>query len=1163
MAVVFLAGLALSAGLAYWADASPGRLHGRHRTVVYALSLSVWDTAWAYLGMGPSVIGMGVANVGTTVGFSLLFLFGRPLLLRVLRIVKAHRISTLTGVLTVRYGRAPTFTALVTVLLIVAMLPYLALQLEALYVSTVALSGPLVPPSNLRGLIVAATLLLAAFAVVFGARVSDPTQRRPGLVLVVAACTVVKVAALAAVGLFVWSRWSALPETPPLAWPDLHLGATTGNSFGTWAGNFTMSLLVFLLLPFNFHLVLSEHPEERQVRLASWTLQLTCWLTLCLQLLIALGGRASGLAADELDGAILVLPLAAGAQPLVVLAYLGLIAAATAMLLVSFIALANMAMLDLVLPALSAQVSRLGPWLRPLRWLVILAIAFLTLAVWRIISGAPLYRIGIVSWVGVIQLAPAFYLGLLWPSLQRRAVAWGIAMSMPVWAYTSLLPAFGGASPWVASLVADGPWGIAFLRPQALCGLEGLDPGAHAFVWCLGVNLAAVAIVSARLPVDADDVERVRSLLHGGEAAVREIAAVERRFDFPEMETLLTRVVGEEQARSEIERLRQEIESGDRPEELRLFLARGALERILSGPLGPSAARALLDTEVPVSDRRLGDVMEAFVKVERMLTHNQEMLANRVRELTFLNAAAEQLVAAGDPEELLTAMDRLLAEAFHFDLVGTFLAADGVVTLSAPLGFRSLAAGNVDVPPDAVLAGVIRDRRMRVQSLPLQPQPLETFLAAEGLQTLVYAPIVLAERLLGVLACGFRVGSMFVSADFRRLLQALANELAVALSGAQHRKAELIIQRQLDATLRHMGEAVMVTRRDGKILMVNPAMVDVMEAPNQEYFLQRPFEEITSALQCQDVTGAPLPIEAFPTYQALHRKLPSEQLAIRIRTVQGHDRVVSVNSVPVLDEAGEAVQAITVYRDQTEFIEFERLKTEFVQMAAHELKTPVAIMKGNAQMLLQYSDALPEVKRRDHLVAINRGADRISHTVSDLLMISELGLSRLAVPMQRLDLAALAAEIVRGMPDDGNRVQLQILAPAVVHGSGERLKQALRSLLDNAVKFSLAGTAIDVIVSRADGDAVVAVEDRGIGIPKDKQARLFERFYRAHVDTPYDYGGLGIGLYLTREIVTRHGGRTGFESEPNRGSTFFFTVPLAEAQPVGEGDESASAGTRL
>jgi signal transduction histidine kinase/Na+/proline symporter len=1146
MAVVFLVSLALCAALAYVAEASPVRLRWRHHPLVYVLSLSVFDTAWSYMASGRAVIGAGVANLAVDLGFTLVLLFGFPLLLRVLKIVRAHRVSTLTGFLTVRYGEAPMFAALVTVLLIVAMLPYQALQLEGLYVAASALAGSVVLPSTLKGMIAVATLLLAAFAVVVGARAPDPTRRRDGLVLVLAAGAVVKLAALVAIGLFVWRRWSSLPETPPVAWPDLHLGSTTGNAFGTWAGNFTISVLGFLLLPFNFHVFLSEKPEDRSVRLASWAFPLMSWVVVCMQLLIALGGRASGLAAEELQGAILVLPLEAGAQALVVLGYVGAIAAATGMLLVSFIALANMAMFDLVLPALSPQVSRLGPWLRPIRWFIILVIALLTLAAWRVTTGTALDQIGVVSWVAVIQLAPAFYLGLFWPSLQRRAVAWGIAMAVPVWAYTSVIPAFGRVSHPIASLVADGPWGIAFLRPQALCGIEGLDPGVHAFVWSLGVNVVALAIVRARLPVEADEVERVRSLLLGGEAAQREIAAVERSFDYPEMEALLARFVGEEQARSEIERLRQELEGADHPEQLRLFLARGALERILSGPLGASGARALLDKELPVSDRRLGQVMEAYVKVERMLTLNQETLANRVRELTFLNAAAERLVAADDPEELLAAMNGLLAEAFDVEVVGTFLPADGTVTLSAPLGFRSLAAGSVEVPPDAVLAGVIRDRRMSVQSVPLQPEPLEKFLAAEGLQTLVYAPIVLGERLLGVLACGFRSGSMFVSTEFRRLLQALANELAVALSGAQHRTAELIIQRQLDATLRHMGEAVMVTRRDGKVLMVNPAMVAVTDAPDQDYFLRRTYPEIVSSLHPQDVAGTPVPIEAGPTYQALHRKVPSQQLAVRIRTLQGRDRVVSMNSVPVLDEAGEAVQAITVYRDETEFIEFERLKTEFVRMAAHELKTPVAILKSNAQLLLQFSEAMPESKRRDRLASINRGADRISRTITDLLMISELGLSRLVILMQPMDLAALAAEIVRSVPDEAHRVVLHAGAPAFVLGSAERLKQVLLNLVVNAIKFSPASAEIDVTVTRGETEAVVAVQDRGAGIPKDKQARIFECFYRAHTDTAYDYGGLGIGLYLAREIVMRHGGRIWFESEPDRGSTFFFSVPLAK-----------------
>jgi signal transduction histidine kinase len=121
--------------------------------------------------------------------------------------------------------------------------------------------------------------------------------------------------------------------------------------------------------------------------------------------------------------------------------------------------------------------------------------------------------------------------------------------------------------------------------------------------------------------------------------------------------------------------------------------------------------------------------------------------------------------------------------------------------------------------------------------------------------------------------------------------------------------------------------------------------------------------------------------------------------------------------------------------------------------------------------------------------------------------------------------------------------------PALVEGDPERLARVLQSLLDNAVRFSPRGGPVVASVSSAEATVVVAVKDQGVGIPPDRQARVFERYYRAHAGTADDYGGLGLSLDMSREIVARHGGRMWFDSAPGQGSTFFFSVPLAPEAP--------------
>ena len=233
----------------------------------------------------------------------------------------------------------------------------------------------------------------------------------------------------------------------------------------------------------------------------------------------------------------------------------------------------------------------------------------------------------------------------------------------------------------------------------------------------------------------------------------------------------------------------------------------------------------------------------------------------------------------------------------------------------------------------------------------------------------------------------------------------------------------------------------------------------------------------------------------------------------------------------------------------TEVAEFDRLKDEFIRVAAHELKTPVAILKGYARTLMR-TDQMLSVRSRRMLEAIDRGAERINGVVEDLLDISLARLDTLHLSPVPLDLD----ELVRATVADVGTSELHRVvirredpAPLTVRADSARTRQALRNLLSNALKYSPAGGTIEVVLSvdRERAEAQASVRDYGIGIPAQRQGGIFRLFYRAHTDTPYDYGGMGVGLYMAKELIKRQGGRIWFESREGEGSIFSFTLPLA------------------
>jgi two-component system sensor histidine kinase VicK len=251
---------------------------------------------------------------------------------------------------------------------------------------------------------------------------------------------------------------------------------------------------------------------------------------------------------------------------------------------------------------------------------------------------------------------------------------------------------------------------------------------------------------------------------------------------------------------------------------------------------------------------------------------------------------------------------------------------------------------------------------------------------------------------------------------------------------------------------------------------------------------------------------------------------------------------------PVRDAAGSIGQILGEARDVTEIRALGMMKDQFLAIAAHELKTPVTIMKGYSQLLLRTDDDL-DAPRRRLLSAIDRGADRIDRVVRDLLDVTCLQTGQLELEVESLTLADVVAKVAerRTLTAPDRRIVVEAATnTGAVRGDRYRLEQAFAVILDNAVRYSPAGGDVRITVVESDGDAVVSVQDQGIGIPDDVQQRVFEQFFRAHTGTPHDSGGMGVGLYIAREIVERHGGRIWFESAEGVGSTFHIALPIAE-----------------
>lgn len=348
---------------------------------------------------------------------------------------------------------------------------------------------------------------------------------------------------------------------------------------------------------------------------------------------------------------------------------------------------------------------------------------------------------------------------------------------------------------------------------------------------------------------------------------------------------------------------------------------------------------------------------------------------------------------------------------------------------------------------------------------------------------------------------------------------------------------------ELSSILSSITEGIFVCDREERLTMSNPAALKMTTGSDTDPGLS--VDTAARIAAARDANGDIIPHDDLPIVRALSGDVIEAFPLLVANPSNGRDMHLVVSAAPIF-EGREIVGAVAVSRDVTEEVKLERMKDEFLSIAAHELKTPVTVQKVAAQSLLR--EGCDETMR-SRLEAINRGADRIHRIVQDMLDVSQIQLGEISLHVARLNLPGLVRRFVEDYSRLKKTHRFVVTAPAtlVIDADGERVEQVLRNLLENAATYAPAGSTIEVTVEPQGPFGVVSVEDHGAGIAREKQSRIFERFYRAHAQSPLDRGGLGIGLFVSRELVHKHGGHMWFRSEPEHGSAFSFSLPLHAA----------------
>lgn len=620
-------------GIAVYGERRPHAFEGRWPTV-YALSLAVYCTSWTFFGTVTQAARYDWPVPPTFVGTIALYVLGAGVLVTLVRQVREAGATSLADYIATRLGKDSWLAATVTLVAVGGIVPYIALQLKAVAMSYALLvrgGAAQAPAAQLPawqdgGLYVA--LSMAAFAMLFGTRSASAAEHNRGLVLAMAFEALLKLAAMLALGAFV------------LALPGAPAGATAAAPPmpPTWSGFaplVILGVLAMFTLPHQFHVGAVECRDERHVRRARWLFPLYMLLIALPLLPLARAGKdwlGSSVASDLY---VLALPLAHGHEGLALFAFLGGLSAGTGMVIVSTLALSLMIGNHLLTPLLLH-----GPWAtrgRDLRGavlmqrrVVILAIVLLAWVYSRLVAGNDaLADVGALSFSALATLAPAVGFALWRPQTPPRAVVAGIAAAVLAWTWLLLVPVLVEARGPGADWLGQGPWGLAWLAPDAFLGLTGWSRLGRA----VGVSLLCALAVTWLWAAWTQGAPR-RAASRGLDAdTLREVGL---RF---------------------LPRERVELALRDAPRSG--AASESQLERELASVLGSASARLLLDAARREAGRDFETVAAIVGEASQDLRFNQRVLEGALQNMT-------QGISVVDADLRLVAWNRRYAELFGF-----------------------------------------------------------------------------------------------------------------------------------------------------------------------------------------------------------------------------------------------------------------------------------------------------------------------------------------------------------------------------------------------------------------------------------------------------------------------------------------------------------------
>lgn len=559
---------------------------------------------------------------------------------------------------------------------------------------------------------------------------------------------------------------------------------------------------------------------------------------------------------------------------------------------------------------------------------------------------------------------------------------------------------------------------------------------------------------------------------------------------------------------------------------------------------------------------------------------NGDRLAAILQEMEYLNTIGKRFVAALDRFQVHRALLSALKDLYSFSACSILLKGEpfelSIIPCYPPSeSFLQAVFQRIASAADVIDFPHISAEELAASAYLDAPDELSAFLmqdiATEAeIRTFLNIPLTVENRIIGMLSLFDEREGAFDTKSLK-LTTMIADYAAIALENVRLRERETALWRQaelgrqrLELIIGSMAEGLLITNEKGVITLLNRSGQWLLAHTNVDFAQGIPLRSIARASKIDWLTKMSEIVD-----QALSGQIVMNQELIAGGSGESVPLTLSISAAPLHDAdqpSAQTVGMVAVLNDITSSKQIEKLKDEFVSAVSHELRTPLTAIKGYTQHLirrierrlrraqqanqsLNLSDT-PEYYDVRNLHIVQSQTEHLERLVSDLLDLSRVQWGNLDLQLSGFFLADVLTECVNSI--QASAEQHTIFLDITIQDTGivadrERIAQAIGNVMDNAVKYSPQGGQITVRLGELDGDYLISVTDQGIGINPEYLDHIFERFYRVRNAASNQFAGIGLGLYVTRAIIERHGGRIWVTNNQGIGSTFTFTLPRKPA----------------